>query len=1044
MTPERYQKIGEHYRAVQGLEPGEREAYLEQACAGDDEMRREVESLLGFQSKAESFIEENALVVEAWQLEAEDLSTIIVQAGAGRQIGAYQILAPLGRGGMGEVHLALDPRLGRKVALKLLPVEFTHDRERVRRFEQEARSASALNHPNIITIHEIGEVQTETGDTHYIVTEYVEGETLRQRIARAPQKRMKPSEAIGLAAQVAAALAAAHEAGITHRDIKPENVMLRRDGLVKVLDFGLAKLTDPSAPVPSVLVDTQARMAPGGSTETGIVMGTPRYMSPEQARGEKVDARTDIFSLGVMLYEMIAGRAPFAGETTSEMIAAILRDSPPPLTSHAPDAPPELERIVGKALRKDREERYQVVRDLLLDLKSLKQELEIEAKLKGAPPPETIARHTDGSASAHATSSAEYLISEIKRHKRGVAAALATLAIATVAFVWFILSTRQSTRTDQMPANRTLTRLTFDAGLQSEPTWSPDGRFIAYSSNRGGNSDIWVRQVGGGNPVQITNSPAHDWQPDWSPDGDNIVFRSERDGGGLFVVPVLGGNERKIASFGFRPRWSPDGSKILFQSSSLRFVTEIPKVYLATLDGSEPREALADFLAEFTGEFGEFCVAWGPDSQRVSIWGLHRRIGRSFWTISISGGSRIRSEVAPSVDQQIKDASVTLNSFVWANTGRALYFEGTSGGVRNLWRVVVEPQTLRWVAGPERLTVGPGADAGITLSPDGKKLAFTTQTEVTRAWSLPFNALTGQTTGTGQALTPAGVILMGSDLSVDGDKLAFVTNRAGKFEVWKKTLADGQETLLRAADGFQISSLRWSPDGTRIAYRRAHPPDYKAQREYVVAVLSSAGGDDQLLTAPITSSEIPSGWSADGQWLLVSSTRYTRGLNLNQICRMPVTAAPHAETGMQVIASHPEYNLWQAHQSPNGRWIVFIAIKTTESGISTIYTVPASGGEWTRITEGKYWDDKPRWAPDGRKLYFLSSRGGFLNVWSIRFDPLSGKAEGEPFRITNFQSPSQMVSPVIAFSEIGVSAHRLILPILEVSGSIWVLENVDR
>ena len=917
MTPERYQKIGEHYRAVQELEPGEREAYLEQACAGDDEMRREVESLLGFQSKAESFIEENALVVEARQLEAEDLSTIKAQAGAGRQIGAYQILALLGRGGMGEVHLALDTRLGRKVAVKLLPAEFTHDRERVRRFEQEARSASALNHPNIITVYDIGEIEGR----RYIVEEFVDGETLRQRMTSAPQQRMKPSEAIETAAQIAAALAAAHEAGITHRDIKPENVMVRRDGLVKVLDFGLAKLTEPSAR----LVDTQAPTAPGGGTETGIVMGTPRYMSPEQARGEKVDARTDIFSLGVMLYEMIAGRAPFVGATTSEMIAAILRDSPPPLTSHAPDAPPELERIVGKALRKDREERYQVVKDLWLDLKSLKQELEIEVKLKGAPPPETIARHTDGIASAHATTSAEYLISEIKHHKRGVAAALTTLAIATVAFVWFILSNRQSTRTDQIPANRTLTRLTFDAGLQSEPTWSPDGRFIVYSSDRGGNTDIWVQPVGGGNPVQVTKSPAHDWQPDWSPDGANIVFRSERDGGGLFVVSVLGGNERRIASFGFRPRWSPDGSKILFQSSSLRFITEIPKVYLATLDGGEPREALADFLAEFTGEFGEFCVAWGPDSQRVSIWGLHRRMGRSFWTSSISGGSRIRSEVAPSVDQQIKDASVTLNSFVWANTGRALYFEGTSGGVKNLWRVVVEPQTLRWIAGPERLTVGPGADAGITLSPDGKKLAFTTQTEVTRAWSLPFNALTGQTTGTGQAVTPAGVILTSFDLSVDGDKLAFVTSRAGKHEVWKKTLADGQETLLRAADGFCISAHRWSPDGTRIAYRRSHPPGYRGQREYVVAILSSAGGDEQLLTAPITSSEIPTGWSADGQWLLVSSTRYTRGLNLNQICRMPVTAAPHAETGMQVIASHPEFNLWQPSYSPNGRWIVFNA-----------------------------------------------------------------------------------------------------------------------
>jgi len=958
----------------------------------------------------------------------------------------------IGAGGMGEVYRAMDTKLGREVALKVLPAELAASPERLERFRREAKALAALDHPGIVTVYSV----EEADGLHFLTMQLLEGQPLDRLI---PEGGMPQDRLLAIAASLSDALAAAHEKGIVHRDLKPANVMVTKAGRVKVLDFGLAQVTASEEETAR-----GSELSTAMRTRDGIVMGTVPYMSPEQVQGRAVDRRTDIFSLGVILYEMATGRRPFRADSAAGLMSAILRDEPEPAVRLRSGLAPALCRVIERCLAKDPKARFQTAAD-------------VEAALQGKPEAESgrVVEHrsddlrkaglavgepghtlqtsalinqaylrTDGSASAPATSSAEYLISEIKRHKRGVAAALATLAIATVAFVWFMLSIRQSTRTDRMPANRTLNRLTFDAGLQSEPTWSPDGRFIAYSSDRGGNSDIWVRQVGGGNPVQITNSPAHDWQPDWSPDGDNIVFRSERDGGGLFVVPVLGGHERKIASFGFRPRWSPDGSKILFQSSSFRFVTEIPKVYLATLDGSEPREALAGFLAEFTGEFGEFCVAWGPDSQRVSIWGLHRRMGRSFWTSSISGGSRIRSEVAPSVDQQIKDTSVTLNSFVWANTGRALYFEGTSGGVRNLWRVVVEPQTLRWVAGPERLTVGPGADAGSVLSADGKKLAFTTQTEVTRAWSLPFNALTGQTTGTGQALTPAGVILTTFDLSVDGDKLAYVTNRAGKHEVWKKTLADGQETLLRSADGFFISAHRWSPDGTRIAYRRSHPPDYKAQREYVVAVLSSTGGDEQLLTAPITSSEIPSGWSADGQWLLVSSTRYTRGLNLNQICRMPVTAAPHAETGMHVIASHPEYNLWQAQYSPNGRWIVFNAIKTSESGISTIYTVPASGGEWARITEGKYWDDKPRWAPDGRKLYFLSSRGGFLNVWGVRFDPLSGKAEGEPFRITDFQSPSQMVSPVIANSDIDVSAHRLLLTILEVSGSIWVLENVDR
>src|SRR5262249_29478823 len=298
----------------------------------------------------------------------------------GRDFGHYRLLSLLGTGGMGEVYLGEDMLLKRKVALKLLPAVFTNDTGRVRRFAQEARAASALNHPNIITIHEIGEAPTENGATHYIVTEYVEGETLRQRLARAPLGRIEASEAIDIASQIAAALSAAHEAGIMHRDIKPENVMVRRDGLVKVLDFGLAKLTEPAPPV----IDTQASTLARNSTEAGMVMGTPRYMSPEQARGEKVDARTDIFSLGVMLYEMVAGRAPFAGGTSNDVIAAILRDAPSPLAGCAPNAPPELERILSRALRKDRDERYQTVKELLRDLKNLTRERAFDTRLDGA------------------------------------------------------------------------------------------------------------------------------------------------------------------------------------------------------------------------------------------------------------------------------------------------------------------------------------------------------------------------------------------------------------------------------------------------------------------------------------------------------------------------------------------------------------------------------------------------------------------------------------------------------------------------------------
>lgn len=363
----------------------------------------------------------------------------------GHALGHYQILARLGAGGMGEVYLAKDVRLGRKIALKLLSSQFTKDQERLRRFQQEARAASALNHPNILTIHEIGEADGH----HFLATELIEGETLRAQLKRAP---MKIGEALDVAAQCTSALAAAHAAGIVHRDIKPENIMVRRDGYVKVLDFGLAKLTERPEDVnseDSTLVNTGA----------GVVMGTPTYMSPEQARGLKVDAGSDLWSLGVVLYEMVGGRVPFPGETASDVISLILHDEPLPLTRIAPEVPTELEWIVKKALRKDREERYQTAKELLTDLKNLKQRLDFEAELERTVQPESRSAEmaatggaqttveTAKQPAAHSTSSVEYVVGEIKKHKLGAILALAMLVAAAVAV--FLYSNRAPALTER-------------------------------------------------------------------------------------------------------------------------------------------------------------------------------------------------------------------------------------------------------------------------------------------------------------------------------------------------------------------------------------------------------------------------------------------------------------------------------------------------------------------------------------------------------------------------------------------------------------------
>jgi TolB-like protein/tetratricopeptide (TPR) repeat protein len=359
MTPERYRKIGELFHATLELEAEERDAFLERECAGDAELRREVASLIRSHEDGGGVIDEPALAFAAGLL-AEDMAEQVVgQTLAGR----YRVLSLLGAGGMGRVYLAEDAELGRRVALKFLPEHLTHDAQQALRFRQEARAASALNHPNIITVYGI----EEAGGTSVIASEYIEGETLRARLSRGA---LPPAETLDIAAQIASALRAAHEAGIVHRDVKPENVMLRPDGYVKVLDFGIAKLAPRSAAEGNGQNGSTFRTAPG------LIMGTDRYMSPEQARGRDVDARSDVWSLGCVIYEMLSGVPPFTGETASDVVAAVLKTEPAPLPQVATGTPGELQRIVGKCLEKDREGRYPSAEELSTDLRRLQKRLE--------------------------------------------------------------------------------------------------------------------------------------------------------------------------------------------------------------------------------------------------------------------------------------------------------------------------------------------------------------------------------------------------------------------------------------------------------------------------------------------------------------------------------------------------------------------------------------------------------------------------------------------------------------------------------------------
>src|SRR5256886_1255969 len=453
MTSERWEQVGKLYQAALALQPAERETFLDDACGDDKAMRREVKSVLAADSDAGNFLAAGAMK-DAAKMLVQDKSLMPI----GKKLGHYRVLSLLGAGGMGDVYLAEDTRLKRKVALKLLPAELTANRDRLRRFEQEAQAASGLNHPNIITIHEIGQVD----GLNFIVTEFIAGETLRQRMATA---RLNLATVLDVATKSAGALAGAHAAGIVHRDLKPENIMVRPDGLIKVLDFGLAKLTEPGTSDVEGEAPTVARV----DTKMGAIMGTAQYMSPEQARGLKVDARTDIFSFGVVLYEMLAGRAPFLGETTADTISVLLQKEPQPLSTLAPDTPADLQHIVSKSLRKDKDERYQTVKSLLVDLKSLKQRLDFEIELERSAPaseragmeefriPASSGRSGEAKTSppegstlsTRPASSVEYLIGGIKQHKRGAALALAVLLLAIGIGYWVLIHRSSSVTTIQ-------------------------------------------------------------------------------------------------------------------------------------------------------------------------------------------------------------------------------------------------------------------------------------------------------------------------------------------------------------------------------------------------------------------------------------------------------------------------------------------------------------------------------------------------------------------------------------------------------------------
>jgi eukaryotic-like serine/threonine-protein kinase len=442
----------------------------------------------------------------------------------GQTVGHYSILEKLGEGGMGVVYKARDSHLNRSVALKVLPPQKVADPERKRRFVREARSASALNHPNIVTVHDID----QSDGVDFIAMEYVAGKTLDHLIGR---KGLKLNDALKYAIQIADALAAADAASIVHRDLKPANIMVTEKGLIKVLDFGLAKLTEPAQSDefgPTVTMTAH--------TEEGTIVGTVAYMSPEQAEGKPIDARSDIFSFGAVLYEMVTGRRAFQGDTKLSTLASIMHEEPKPVREVVEDIPELLERLILQCLKKQPARRFQHMDDIKVELETLKEDSESGKLSRQAAAPR-------------------------RWSKAWMLAAGAVATVLLAAGAWYYL------RPKPAPPQRTaVRRLTWDNGLTTDPVLSPDGTRVAYASDSGtgGNLDIWIQQVATGDRLRLTHNEADKYEPAFSPDGNRIAYRSEEDGGGIYVVSTLGGEPRRIARGGRRPRFSPNGELIAY------------------------------------------------------------------------------------------------------------------------------------------------------------------------------------------------------------------------------------------------------------------------------------------------------------------------------------------------------------------------------------------------------------------------------------------------------------------------------------------------
>jgi Tol biopolymer transport system component/serine/threonine protein kinase len=913
VTRPEWERVEEVFHAALARPASEREDFLSSACGPDKALRREVVSLLAHAAQAEGLLEEPALATEA-EKEKLALST-------GSRLGPYEVKGLVGAGGMGEIYRATDLRLGRDVALKVLPAEMATSPERLARFRREAKALAALDHPGIVTVFSV----EETDGVHVLTMQLVEGEPL-QRLIHAgglPARRI-----LEIAKALADALAAAHDKGIVHRDLKPANVMVAIDGRVRVLDFGLAKLTGSRDGAPAAReVQTDMR------TREGVVMGTVPYMSPEQVSGQPVDHRTDIFSLGVILYEMAGGCRPFQGRSSAELASAILRDMPPALTDRRPDLPAGLAHVIERCLAKDPAARFQAAREVRAALDEISD--------VGVESPE-LKQRVEAEPAAAATTPAT-----AKRAR----AALVAVAVLIVAMI--IASALWSRR--ERPPEQSLQAVPFTSyeGSETTPAFSPDGNQVAFSWNGESreNFDIYAQVIGSGDPLRLTKDPAPDTAPAWSPDGRYIAFiRSTgvKGEGVVYLVPPLGGAERKVAEgillrhheyWPTKLGWAPDG-RTLFLSE---LDGDAQGIYSVDVEKGEKRRLTSP------PAHGDYSLAVSPDGETLAFARLAQAgLASSIYVAPIRGGEPRRLALPL--------GSVTVT---WMPDGKEIvYAAGQAAGFTpSLWKI--------GVAGGEPRRLPILGDGGVmpVVSPSGRRLVYVRLERDANIWRYDRPERDADSWQT-RKLTTSTHLDSSPRISPDGRRMVFASTRSGSTQIWVAE-SDGANQVQLTSVGSQAGSPRWSPDGRSIVF------DGRTKGDSDIYVVDSQGGAPRPLVVEAGDQTRPS-WSHDGQSIYFSSGHD----GPSQIWRVPAGGG----NLIQITRGGGEIPF----ESADGRFVYYV-----RPGERTVWRAPVEGGEEVAVVTGLALPD--RWDVVAEGIYFVaeerdaSSRSSWV-LKLFRFD----------------------------------------------------------